>query len=81
MAGDFHSTIPELLKSLDGFRVEIDHQRASADIILERPPFNVITMPQREQLAAVFAELDRDRDLRVIVVRGAGANFSSGGDI
>jgi 2-oxoglutaroyl-CoA hydrolase len=38
-------------------------------------------MPEREQLAAIFAELDRDPRIRAIVVRAIGANFSSGGDI
>ncbi len=81
MASEIKSTIPDQLKSLDGFRVEVDPARERADIILDRPPFNVITMPEREQLAAVFAELDRDPRVRAIVVRASGANFSSGGDI
>ncbi|HUY19851.1 MAG TPA: enoyl-CoA hydratase-related protein [Candidatus Binataceae bacterium] len=81
MANEFKSAIPDLLKALDGFRVERDYQRERADIVLERPPFNVIAMGEREQLAAVFAELDRDPRIRVIVVRAVGANFSSGGDI
>jgi len=81
LANEFKSAIPDLLKALDGFRVERDYQRERADIVLERPPFNVIAMGEREQLAAVFAELDRDPRIRVIVVRAVGANFSSGGDI
>jgi 2-oxoglutaroyl-CoA hydrolase len=81
LANEFKSAIPDLLKALDGFRVELDYQRERADIVLERPPFNVIAMGEREQLAAVFAELDRDPRIRVIVVRAVGANFSSGGDI
>ncbi|MBV9152869.1 MAG: enoyl-CoA hydratase/isomerase family protein, partial [Alphaproteobacteria bacterium] len=35
---------------LDGFRIEIDTARERLDIILDRPPLNVITMNQREQL-------------------------------
>ncbi len=65
--------------ALDGFRVEADGTRA--DIVLDRPPLNVVSMPQRDQLAAAFAALDRDAAVRVIVLRGAGANFSSGGNI
>lgn len=81
MSQSFASTIPQLLQSLDGFRVEINAEEERADIVLDRPPFNVVTMRQREQLAAVFAELDRNPSVRVIVVRGEGENFSSGGDI
>ena len=40
------------LAELDGFRVEIDAARERADIILDRPPFNIIAMPQRDQLRA-----------------------------
>jgi 2-oxoglutaroyl-CoA hydrolase len=71
----------DLSKARDGFRVELDPGRERADIILDRPPFNVITMEQREELAAEFAAIDRDPRIRVIVVRASGANFSSGGDI
>lgn len=74
-------TAHELLSRLDGFRVEIDVERKRADIILERPPFNIITMPQRDQLRAVFEALDEDPRVRVIVLRSLGEHFSSGGDI
>ena len=65
---------------LDGFRVEVDRAAARADIVLDRPPLNVVTMPQRAQLAAAFAALDAD-GVRVIVLRADGKHFSSGGDI
>ncbi len=81
MSQSFESTIPELLAELDGFRVEVDHGRERADIILDRPPVNIVTMGQRDQLRAVVEELDRDAGVRVVVIRGAGKNFSSGGDI
>jgi 2-oxoglutaroyl-CoA hydrolase len=66
---------------LDGFRVEVDHARARGDIILDRPPLNVITMPQRDQLRRAFEALDEDDGVRVIVLRSMGENFSSGGYI
>jgi 2-oxoglutaroyl-CoA hydrolase len=65
----------------DGFRVEWDEAMERADIVLDRPPLNIVSMPERDQLAAVFAGLDRDARVRVIVLRGAGKNFSSGGNI
>jgi 2-oxoglutaroyl-CoA hydrolase len=70
-----------LLETLDGFRVEIDAKRERADIILSRPPFNIIAMPQRDQLRLVFEALDENDDVRVIVLRSEGEHFSSGGDI
>jgi len=70
-----------LLEKLDGFRIEVDELRERADIILDRPPFNIVSMMQREQLRLVFDALDQDDRVRVIVVRGIGEHFSSGGDI
>jgi 2-oxoglutaroyl-CoA hydrolase len=69
------------LAALDGFRVEIDEARERADIVLDRPPFNIISMPQRDQLRLVFEALDEDARVRVIVLRAVGEHFSSGGNI
>src|SRR5262249_34448642 len=69
------------LAKLDGFRVEIDEARERADVVLDRPPFNIVSMPQRDQLRLVFETLDEDTRVRVIVVRAIGEHFSSGGNI
>ena len=66
---------------LDGFRVEIDSARERADIVLDRPPLNVIEMEERDQLRLVFEALDEDARVRVIVLRATGEHFSSGGNI
>jgi len=71
---------PRLAK-LDGFRVEIDLARERADVILDRPPFKIIEMPQRDQIRLVFEALDEDARVRVIVLRSVGEHFSSGGNI
>ena len=60
------------LQTLDGFRVEIDPARERADIVLDRPPLNVIEMGQRDQLRLVFEDLDEDARVRVIVLRAVG---------
>ena len=65
----------------DGFRVEVDAANERGDVVLDRPPLNVITMPEREELRAAFETLDADPRVRVIVVRGVGEHFSSGGEI
>jgi len=69
------------LAQLDGFRVEIDPGRERADVILDRPSLNVISMPERDQLRLVFETLDEDDCVRVVVLRAVGTHFSSGGDI
>jgi 2-oxoglutaroyl-CoA hydrolase len=66
---------------LDGFRVEIDAGRERADIVLDRPPLNIISLAERDQLRRVFEALDADGAVRVIVLRAAGQHFSSGGNI
>lgn len=81
MTDGLRSDVNELLQSLDGFEVEFNAGQERADIILDRPPYNVVSMHQREQLRAVFEILDRDPAVRVIVLRSAGKHFSSGGNI
>ena len=65
---------------LDGFRIEVDAARERVDIILDRPPLNVITMAQRDQLRVAFEAADADSRVRVIVLRANGEHFSSGGE-
>jgi 2-oxoglutaroyl-CoA hydrolase len=69
------------LATLDGFKVELNAEKQRADIILHRPPLNVIEMAQRDQLRLVFETLDGDPRVRVIVLRAIGEHFSSGGNI
>ncbi len=69
------------LTDLDGFRVAIDPARERADIVLDRPSMNVISMPQRDELRRAFEALDEDARVRIIVLRAEGENFSSGGYI
>src|SRR3982074_3919362 len=71
---------PRLLRR-DGFRVEMAPAREGADVILDRPPFNIVSMPQRDQLRLVFEALDDDARVRIIVLRAIGEHFSSGGNI
>jgi 2-oxoglutaroyl-CoA hydrolase len=75
------TSLDSRLQDLDGFRVEISAERERADIILDRPPFNTISMPQRDQLRQVFEALDEDPRVRIIVLRSVGEHFSSGGFI
>ena len=76
-----HLLPPTIPDKLNGFRVEINSAQERADIILARPPLNVIVMPQRDQLRVVFEALDADSSVRILVLRAEGEHFSSGGDI
>ncbi|MGF6771840.1 2-oxoglutaroyl-CoA hydrolase [Paraburkholderia sp. GAS199] len=71
---------PDLPANLDGFRVELSAQDSRADIVLDRPPFNLISVRQQEQIRAVFEALDAAPSVRIIVVRGANEHFSRGSD-
>src|SRR5258707_5839366 len=62
---------------LDGFRVEVDAARERVDIILDRPPLNVITMTQREQLRDAFHASVADRRGLVIVLHAQRDSSSS----
>jgi 2-oxoglutaroyl-CoA hydrolase len=64
----------------DGFRVE--HDEDVALITLDVPgKLNRVSMAARDQLSTVFAELDRDDDVRFVVLTGADGTFTAGGDI
>src|SRR6478672_1647171 len=68
------------MSELDGFRVERDGKVAT--ITLDVPgKLNRVSMAARDQLSAVFAELDADEDVRFVVLTGAGGQFTAGGDI
>src|SRR6516162_2727869 len=73
--------IASLPECFDGFRLEPDPEQQRADVILDRPPLNIVTMTEREQMRAVFEALDADARIRVVVLRAAGEHFSSSGEI
>ncbi len=81
MSADSNNELNQRPPALDGFRVLVDGERKRADIILDRPPYNVVSMIEREQLRATFERLDADDQVRVIVLRSDGQHFSSGGNI
>lgn len=81
MSHNPYAIAPSIPGKPDGFRVEIDAARERADIVLDRPPLNIISMPERDQLRVTFEALDADDRVRVIVLRAVGEHFSSGGDI
>ncbi|WP_066389068.1 enoyl-CoA hydratase/isomerase family protein [Neobacillus mesonae] len=67
----------------DHILVEKDVERKTATITLDRPEkMNTLSFIARSHLNQIFAELDHDNDVSVIVIKGAGEKaFSSGGNI
>jgi 2-oxoglutaroyl-CoA hydrolase len=66
----------------DGFRVDVDAERALATVTLDVPDkLNRVSLQARDELARAFDELGRDDGVRAIVLTGAGAAFTAGGDI
>ncbi len=64
------------------FRFETDADGRVATITLDRPDKkNPLTFESYEELADLFRMLGKASDVRVVVLRGAGENFSSGGDV
>lgn len=71
-----------LATGYDGFHVERDAGGGVATITFEVPgKLNRVSMLARDQLATVFADLDRDDAIGFVVVQGAGGSFTAGGDI
>ncbi len=56
--------------------------RPVARITINRPDKkNTITWAMRQQVEDIFRDLDRDNEVRVVIVTGSGGIFSSGGDM
>jgi 2-oxoglutaroyl-CoA hydrolase len=71
---------PQSPTVLEGLSVDFRENRARADIVIDRPSSNLLSIAQCEQLCAVFEALDLDPNVRVIVLRGTGEHFSRGSD-
>jgi 2-oxoglutaroyl-CoA hydrolase len=57
------------------------HDGQVAYLTLSHGGYTVVTMEMRARMAERFAEIDRDPDVRAVVVRSDGKHFTSGGDI
>ncbi|MGH3311025.1 MAG: enoyl-CoA hydratase/isomerase family protein [Streptomyces sp.] len=62
-------------------RLERGHDGRVAYLTLDHGKYNIITMETRQVMADRFAEIDADKDVQVVVIKGEGEHFSSGGDI
>jgi cyclohexa-1,5-dienecarbonyl-CoA hydratase len=57
----------------------VTRDERTATVTLNRPPLNILDIPTIESLAAALDELEKDADLQVVVVRGAGDRAFSAG--
>jgi 2-oxoglutaroyl-CoA hydrolase len=67
----------------DHIRVEKNKEKQTATIILDRPEkMNTVSFIARSHLSEIFDHVNKDDDVRVIIIKGAGDKaFTSGGDI
>src|SRR5438132_12935051 len=50
------------------------------EIVLDGPNLNAVSPEMHRDLARIWDAIDRDDDVRVVIVRGEGKAFSAGGD-
>ena len=81
MQKDYAEARGALLRDLDGLAVEVDAEKRIGTLWLDRPPLNIVSFRAREQIRAIIEEFDRDDDVGVVVIRGKGGVFTSGGDV
>ena len=67
---------------MDFNEIRYDVENGTATVTLNRPEkMNAMTVTMRKALIEVFGEADRDDDVRVVVVTGAGKAFCAGADL
>ncbi|WP_243675052.1 enoyl-CoA hydratase/isomerase family protein [Vulcanisaeta distributa] len=53
-----------------------------AEVIINKPPLNLITLEMRRDLGRIINELEQDGNVRVVIFEGSGDKaFSAGGDV
>jgi 2-oxoglutaroyl-CoA hydrolase len=62
-------------------RLDRSHDGRVANLTIDHGRYNVITMETRQTMQERFTEIDRDPRIQVVVIRGEGEHFTSGGDI
>ena len=48
----------QLLRELDGLRVEVDVERRIGYLILDRPPLNVVSYRARQQICGIIEAME-----------------------
>lgn len=61
--------------------VRVERQKRVARLILDRPPYNILTRDVLARLREAMAGLARERELCVLLLSAAGEHFSAGADV
>ena len=61
--------------------LDYGHDGQVAYLTLSHGGYTIVTMEMRAKMAERFAEIERNADVRAVVVRSDGKHFTSGGDI
>ena len=70
------------MSGYQGFRVDRDDARGVLTVTLDDPAkLNRVPLAARGQLAQLFAELEGDDAVRIVILTGEGENFTAGGEI
>ena len=69
--------------ALTGGDIRLDHGHDGhvAYLTLANGPMSIVTWEMRQLMAERFARIDADDDVRVVIIRSDGEQFTSGGDI
>jgi 2-oxoglutaroyl-CoA hydrolase len=81
MSKDYAEQRAAILRNLDGLAYEVDSQKRVGYLWLDRPPLNLVSYRGRSQINAIFECFGQDPDVRVVVIRGKGGVYTSGGDV
>ena len=70
------------MSGYEGFRVDRDDASGVLTVTLDDPAkLNRVPLAARGQLAQLFAELEGDDAVRIVILTGEGENFTAGGEI
>jgi 2-oxoglutaroyl-CoA hydrolase len=69
--------------ALTGGQIHLDksHDGQVVHLTLDNGEYNIVTFQTRRRMQELFAEIDADGGVRIVVIRGSGEHFTSGGDI
>ncbi|MBH67751.1 MAG: crotonase [Rhodospirillaceae bacterium] len=81
MERDYAERRGDVLRDLDGLRVEVDPDKKIGYLILDRAPLNIVSYQGRSQIRAIIEAFDEDDEVGVVVIKGANNVFTSGGDV
>ena len=81
MTKDYAEQRAAILRDLDGLHYEVDPSKKVGFLWLDRPPLNVVSYLGRRQIAAILEAFGHDPEVRVVVIRGKGGVYTSGGDV